>query len=334
VEPRLPAPGALVDGIPNLHPWIAAAHAISAWMGRPRSYAFLLGATGEAFVAAWSREDPEAALRHSPGNTFLASLAITGILGRAAHGGPFAPAIGGVGVALGRDLVPVVATRDGPALIRDVDTDAGVANWIRPGEERADVTFADLEEAWRDGWWPGGGAPFLRVTLELAEDRAAARVATPAIDAAAMLLDQRATAPLAMGAAAWEAFATDVREGRLEGETAALLVGRHFPRLAVARIAAGSFLSEIAEAVPDASREAVRDAARIFREIHAPSNTGEVFGTGLLPEVAECVLEDGLVEPARLTDPAFRERASELLLEVRDLELRAADRIREAFHSS
>ncbi|MEN8149826.1 MAG: hypothetical protein ABFS86_08380 [Planctomycetota bacterium] len=334
VEPRLPAFGETIDGIPNHHPWIATAHAIAAWMRRPRSYAWMLGATGEAFITAYSREDPAAALRHTPGNSFLASLAVTGIVARAAHGGPFAPAIGGVDVALGRDLVPVIATRDGPALIRDVDMDAELANWIRPGRERADVAFVDLEEHWGDGWWPGGGGAFLRVTLELAEDRDAARVTTPAIEAAAMLLSQAATSPLAMGSAAWEAFAEDLREGRLEGNAAETIVGELLPKLAVARVAAGTFLEEMAQAVPDTSREAILDAARKFREIHAPAGGGEVFGTGLLPEVAECVMEDQLVEPVKLEDPAYRERAADLLLEVRDRELEAADLIREAFHSS
>jgi len=331
-EPVIPAFGAVVDGIPNLHPWIGAAHGIAMWMNRPRSFAWMLGATGEAFTTAYSLEHPDVALRHTAGNTFLASLAITGILGRAAHGGPFAPAIGGVEVTLGRDLVPVIATRQGPALIRDVSVDEETADWIRPGEERAPVPFSELEEQWSSGWWPGGEVPFLRVTLEQAEDRAADLVASPAIEAMVMLVNQNIREPFASGAAAWEAFATDLRENRIAGDAADTILGELLPKLAVARLGAVGFLEEVAAAVPDERRDGVRAARRKFAEIHAPSNVGEVFGTGLLPEVAECLLEDQRPDPGKLAEPAFRERAADLLLEVRDRELEAADLIREAFH--
>jgi hypothetical protein len=321
----------VVDGIPNLHPCIAAAHGIARWMKRPRSFAWMLGATGEAFTTAYSLERPEAALRHTAGNTFLAALAISGILGRAAHGGPFEPAIGGVEVTLGRDLVPILATRHGPALVRDVNMDAGTVDWIRPGEERTTVPFAEVEEEWSEGWWPAGEVPFLRVTLELAEDRAAALVANPAIEAMVMLVTQDVKEPYRTGAAAWEAFADDLREDRIAGDAADVIVGELLPKLAVARLGAVGFLEEVASAVPESRREGVEAARRKFAEIHTPSIVGEVFGTGLLPEAADCLLEDQLPDPGRLADPAFRERAADLLLEVRDREIEAADLVREAF---
>jgi len=72
-------------------------------------------------------------------------------------------------------------------------------------------------------------------------------------------------------------------------------------------------------------------AELLREEIHAPSIVGETFGTGLLPEAADCLLTDGLPDPGKTEDPAFRERAAELMLEIRDRELEAAGLIEEAF---
>jgi hypothetical protein len=216
-------------------------------------------------------------------------------------------------------------------LVRDVNLDASTADWIRPGEERTTVTFEELEAAWSIGWWPGGEVPFLRVTLELAEDRSAQLVANPAIEAMVMLVLQDVREPYRTGSRAWEAFADDVREGRLEGEAADVVFGELLPKLAVARLGAVGFLEEVAAAVPDSRREGVEAARREFAEIHAPSVHGEVFGTGLLPEFADCVLEDGLPDSGKLADEALRNRAADLLLEIRDREKEAAERIRIAF---
>jgi hypothetical protein len=329
-EPVIPAFGAIVEGIPNLHPWIAAAHGIAAFLGRPRTYSWLLGTTGEAFTTAYSRENTRAALHHTPGNTFLAALAVCGILGRAAHGGPFEPAIGGIAVALDGGAVPVIATRQGPVVIRSVEKEDRTADWIRPGEKRVTATFDELEEQWREAWWPGGSAAYIRVNLERAEERPAERISVPAIDAMVMLVTQTAKEPYAMGGAAWEAFAEDLRENRLAGETADAVLGELLPKIAVARLAAGGFFEEVAAATPKDRREAVEDARRIFREIHAPSPAGETFGTGLLPEAAQCLTEDQLPDHGKLEDAAFRERAADLFLEIRDREKEAAERVRDA----
>jgi hypothetical protein len=212
-----------------------------------------------------------------------------------------------------------------------VDPDKETVAWIRPGEERMTVPFAEVEEEWSMGWWPGGEVPFLRVTLELAEDRTAALVANPAVEAMVMLVRQDVKEPYRTGAAAWGALAEDIRENRIEGDAAGVIFGELLPKLAVARLGAVGFLEEIASAVPENRREGVEAARRKFAEIHTPSIVGEVFGTGLLPEAAECLLEDQLPDPGKLAEPAFRERAADLLLQVRDRELEAADLIRDAF---
>lgn len=315
----LPAVGRTVDGIPLLHPWIGAAWAIAARHRRPRSLPFLLGATGEAFGFYYSREDPDGAAAHSPGNTFLLALALAGLSGRAAPGGPFEPALGGLEVAIGKGLTAVIAAGDDPAVVVSVDREKREATWVRPGVEAAEIAFDDLADAWREGRWPGGRGAFLRVTVEEGPERASKEVLGPALPAALELLHREKAGPFAAGPAAWTALAEDLRAGALGGAEEVVL-DRLLPRVAVARRAAGDFLESAARLIDGEKAKAALAAARVFREIHAPSIEGEVFGTGLLPEAAECLRTNGKADPAKLDDPALRKRAADLLLEIRDLE--------------
>ena len=70
------------------------------------------------------------------------------------------------------------------------------------------------------------------MNLTKAEERPAERVSIPAVDAMVMLIGQTATEPFAMGGAAWEAFANDLRDDRLEGEPADTILGELLPKLA------------------------------------------------------------------------------------------------------
>lgn len=315
----LPPPGRTVDGVPLLHPWIGAAWAVAARHRRPRSLPFLLGATGEAFSFFYSREDPAGAAANSPGNTFLLALALAGLVGRAAPGGSFEPALGGLEVAIGNGLTAVIAAGDEPALVLAVDREKKEATWVRPGADAAPISFDDLGEAWREGRWPGGRGSFIRVTVENGPERSSGELLGPALPAALDLLRREKAGPFAAGPAAWTTFADDVRAGAL-GDAAEVVLGTLLPRVAVARRAAGDFLETAARLLEGEKADAAVAAARVFREIHAPSIEGEVFGTGLLPEAAECLLTDGKPDAAKLDDPALRERAADLLLEVRDLE--------------
>ena len=325
---RLPAPGDVVDGLPLLHPWIGAAQAIAIRHGRARTLPFLLGATGEAFSFFHSLEDPEGAAALSPGNTFLLALALTGLGARSAPGGPFEPALGGVEVAIGKGLTVAIATATGPAVLLGVDREKETARWLRPGEPEADVPFETLREAWREGSWPGGRGAFLRVTVDPGPNRARAEVLAAALPAAASLLERDTAGEYAAGPAAWEALARDVRAGAL-AEAADVVLRVALPRAAVARRAAGDVLAEIGPIVAEKRRPGVAHASRIFREIHSPSLVGAVYGTGLIPEAAECLLTDEYPDPAKLADPALRERAATLFEEVAMHEREAAAALRE-----
>lgn len=322
-DPALPADGEVVDGLPLLYPWIGTAWAVATARGRPRSLPFLLGATGEAFSLFYSLEDPAGAHALSPGNTFLLALALAGLGGRAATGGPLDPAIGGVKVSLERGLTTVLATADGPAVILAVNRENRTAEWVRPGEPRAEISFESLEAKWAEGTWPGGRGRFLRCTVESGPDRPRAAVLPAALPAAVSLLLRETAGDFASGPAAWAALAGDIESGTVPAE----VLGRLLPRVAVARRAAGDFLAEVEPLVAADRRPAVAEATRTFREIHAPSIAGEIFGTGLLPEVAECLFTAGAPDPEKLADPALRKRAAALLLEIRERELDAARRL-------
>ncbi|MHC4469723.1 MAG: hypothetical protein ACYTDY_00970 [Planctomycetota bacterium] len=321
---RLPAFGAPLEGIPAVHPWIAIAHGLGERLGRRCPYVLLLGASGEAFRIAYDREEPARAHETSPVNTFLAALAVSGLTGQVMQGGPFEPALGGVQASVEKGFAVVVGSRTGPAVVAAVDREAEDVEWVHARDEPRRISFGDLEKRWEAASWSSGPAPFLRVTVERGSaPRPLDEVARVGIETMAMLLSHDPPGTAAGGLAAWEAWAEDLRADAITPERAEILHGDVLTELGVGRLAASRFLESIARAIPPEERGPVEDASRLYREIHNPDPTGEVWGTGLLPEVAECLLSDGAPDPEKLGRPALRERAADLLLEIRDLESQA-----------
>ncbi len=324
-----PRAGELLDGVPALHPWAALAFGLGARYGRRHPYPLLLGASGEAFRVVYSREDPRGALRHSPVNTFLAALAVAGLSARAATGGPFGPALGGVEVTLNRGAAVVAGTRDGPGLVTGVDRKAEVVEFTPALAPPRRVPFALFEEEWSEGWWESGPAPFLRITVEGGGPvRSLEDLCRVGLETMIMLLTREGEGPWTTGLAAWDAFAGDLREDRISGEAAEVLLGDLLPSLAAARIGAWRFLEAIARALPPEHREPVEAASLLYREIHNPDPAGGIWGTGFLAEAAECLLTDEVPDPGKLESPEARERAAGLLSRVRENEARAVERIR------
>ena len=105
--------------------------------------------------------------------------------------------------------------------------------------------------------------------------------------------------------------------------------GRRLPGLdfAVARGAAGGFLESLARAIPPDDRGPVEEAARCFRRVHQPPPTAEIWGTGLLPELAECVRAEDRPAPESLATPEVRERAAGLLEAIAEEEDRAVEEL-------
>ena len=66
------------------------------------------------------------------------------------------------------------------------------------------------------------------------------------------------------------------------------------------------------------------DPLRQHRSINLDP-TGQVWGTGLLPEFMDCVVTDELPDRGKIEDPALRERAADLLEQIREQESRAYD---------
>ena len=319
--PTLPGWGEMIDGLPAVHPWIVIAHASAVHLLRRYPYTLLMGASGEAFRFAYDPEDPGGAVARASVNTFLAALAITGVSARATHGGPFEPAIGGVEVALGKDLVVVVATSDGPGVIHRVDRENRRVSWSTVRHGRREHPFEEFEWMWEAGAWMNGPAPWLRVTLEKGgTPRPLDQVARVGLESMEMLLTEAPEEGPKQGLQAIEALAEDIRRGLPTDGQARELCGAFLETFAVGRMAAGMFLDAIGRAFPPAERDGLTEAARAYREIHASPPTEGVWGTGLLPEFAECVLTEGKPDPAFLEDETIRSRAADLLMEVRDLE--------------
>ncbi len=324
--PRLPARGRLIDGLPAVHPWIVIAHAVAEHLSRRFPYLLLMGASGEAFRFAYDPEDPGRPVPGAAVNTFLAALAVTGVSARATHGGPFEPAIGGVEVALGKGLVVVVATSDGPGVVHVVDRKNSIVSWSTLDDGRRESSFPEFDVLWEAGAWMNGPAPWLRVTLERGgTPRPLDQVAKVGVESMRMLLTAKPPEGPRQGLQAIEALADDIRRGLPTDLQAERLFGNFIETFAASRMAAGMFLRAIGRAIPPEDRDGVLAAARAYGEIHAPPPAEGVFGTGVLAEFAECVLVDGRPDPACLEDEARRIRAADLLLQVRDLEQQALD---------
>jgi hypothetical protein len=328
--PRLPAWGELLDGLPAVHPWLVIAHAAVEHLSRRYPYLLLMGASGEAFRIAYDPEDPGGAAARASVNTFLAALAVTGVAARATHGGPFEPALGGVEVTIGKGLLVVVATADGPGVVHRVDREARKVAWSTVRDGRRESSFEEFDVLWEAGAWMNGPAPWLRVTLEKGGDpRPLDQVAKVGVEAMRMVLTAEPKEGPRQGLQAIEALAADLRHGRPTAEQAEVLFGDFLATFAAGRMAAGMFLDAIGRAIDPEEREGIEAAARRYGEIHAPPPTEGVWGTGVLPEFAECVLADGRPDPTCLADEARRNRAADLLLRIRDLEreaLGAADK--------
>ena len=326
--PKLPLWGELIDGLPAVHPWIVIAHAAAEHLARRYPYLLLMGASGEAFRFAYDPEDPGGAVARASVNTFLAALAVTGISARATHGGPFEPAIGGVEVALGKGLVVVVATSEGPGVVHRVERENRRVHWSTLRDGRRDHSFEEFAWLWEAGAWMNGPAPWLRVTLEKGGDpQPLDRVAKVGIESMRMLLTAEPETGPRQGLQAIAALAEDIRTGRPTEEQGQALFGEFLATFAAGRMAAGMFLEGIGRALPPEDRDGVTAAARAYGEIHAPPPTEGVWGTGLMAEFAECVLIDRRPDPTCLADEARRTRAADLLLKVRDLEQQALDAV-------
>lgn len=319
--PELPAWGEMVDGLPAVHPWIVIAHAAAQHLKRRYPYTLLMGASGEAFRFAYDPEDPGGAVALASVNTFLAALAITGVSARATHGGPFEPAIGGVEVALGKGMVVVVATSEGPGVIHRVDPENRLLTWSTLKDGRREFTYEQFDWIWEAGAWMNGSAPWLRVTLETGSTpRPLDQVAKVGIESMRMLLTAAPQEGPKQGLLAIEALAEDLRRGLPTDLQVKELCGDFLETFAVGRMAAGMFLDAIGRAYPPEKRDEITAAAHAYGEIHASPPTDGIWGTGLLPEFAECVLTDGRPDPSFLEDETLRARAADLLMKVRELE--------------
>jgi hypothetical protein len=322
----LPEHGSSLDGIPAVHPWIAIAHALAERTGRRVPYVLPLGGSGEAFRIGYDREDPARGMRESPVNSFLAALAIAGLTGQGMQGGPFEPAIGGVEASMAKGFSVVVGSGGGPAVLTAVDLKASQVEWVRGGDVSRRLSFEEFEREWEAASWSAGPAPYLRVTVERGQEpQPLEKVARAGILSMGMLLRHEGEGSTVGGLAAWEAWAEDLRADAISAERAEALHGEWLERIGVGRLAAGRFFDAIARAMPPDEREAAEKATRIFREIHEPDPTGEVWGTGLLPEVAQCLTTDGRPDPEKLVDPVLRERAAGLIDEIHALESKALD---------
>lgn len=330
VDPTvMPAAGAPVEGIPAVHPWITTARTLAEQLGHRVPYILLLGASGEAFRLSYSREDPVEGASHSPINTFLAAIEICGLSAQAAPGGPFAPALGSVEAALGKDLGVVVATDRGPAILLRVDRQAKRVRLAFGGAAPEWVSFADLVTAWAGGAWAGGPAPYLRLTVSPDNSpRPLDDVARAGIKTIITLLDGEFPGPEATGLAAWEAWAGDLRDGKLPPDASEFLAGDFLEMVGVSRMAGGRFLDAVSRATPPDLGDDLDAAARCYMEIHSSAHVGEVWGTGLFPELAECMTTDGHPDPEKLADPAIRTRAADLMLAIRDKEAEALEHLR------
>jgi hypothetical protein len=303
------------------------AHALAERLGRRVPYVLLLGASGEAFRLSYDREAPAGRLS-APGppvNTFLAALALSGLEARATHGGPFEPALGGVETEVGKGLAVVLGSRTGPAILAGVNRKDGDVERVHSRGEPARIPLEDFREQWEQACWMGGPAPFLRITVEKgAAPRPLDDMSRVGLETLVTLLSDDAPG---RGLSAWEAWAKDLLDDAVTGEQAQALYGGLLPALAAGRLAGARFLQSIARAIPPESRGPVEAAARCYREIHNPDLTGEPWGTGLLPEVAQCVLTEDRPDPEKLGDPALRERAAKLLTEIRACEARALEHV-------
>jgi hypothetical protein len=325
---KLPRFGELVDGLPAVHPWIAIAHGAAAHLGRRYPYALLMGASGEAFKFACDPENPSAAAAQASMNTFLAALAVTGVAARATQGGPFEPAIGGIEVAMSKGLVVVVATSDGPGTIAKVHRRARAVSWDSVTHGRRKHSFEEFDGLWEAGAWMNGPAPWLRVMLEPGgAPRPLDQVAKVGLESMRMLLSAAPETGPKQGLAALQALADFVDAGPPDQEAVEQLFGPTLTTFAVARMAAGMFLDAISRAFSPDERDGLTEAARAYGEIHAAPPLEGIWGTGLLPELAECVLTDGRPDAAKLEDDAVRHRARDLLLQIRSREAAAVQAV-------
>ncbi len=318
----VPSLGSALDGLPVASEWIATAWACGNRLGRRFPYGFLLGASGEAFRIAWSREDPAAAAAAAPLNTFLAALAAAGLVASATAGGPYEPALGGAETAAGRGAVMVLGTAGGPVLLAGVDRRAGEVVVARAGPGPSRVPLAEFGRGWAGGRWPGGPAAYLRVQVTAGPPPRPLREMAPlAVRTALLALEDHEAGGVVRGLAAWVALAGDLRAGAIPAERLGDVFGGLFAAAVAGRAAAGPFLESIAPALPVERQPAVLEAADLFRQVHRGDPTGALYGSGLLPEAAECLLAGGRPDPGRLAD---------LLLAVHDRESRAATLLAEA----
>jgi hypothetical protein len=320
--------GEVLEGIPVAHPWIAVARAVAEKHGRRIPYILLLGASGEAFRLAWSLARSEEAARHGPLNSFLGALAIPGLSARAATGGPLEPALGGAETALANGRTVVLGTARGPALLVEVDRKVERVRWITPATGPVSVPFPELARLWSSGRWPSGPAPFLRVVVEpIGAPRPLDEVARAGFETMLLLLTKDFGGETATGLAAYEAWAEDLREDRIGAAEAEILHGELLQATGVGRAAAARFLEAVSRALPPDVREPVEAAARCYARVHSLSATGEFWGTGLFPELVECLTTDEIPDPGLLADEAVRERAAELVDGIREQEARAVEHI-------
>ena len=320
----LPVWGEPLEGIPAVHPFVVLAHATADRLGRRFPLSLLLGVSGEAFRLAYDRDDPQTALRRHTANGFLAALAVTGTAARASHGGPFAAALGSAEVAAGNGLVVVLGTSEGPAILGKVDRKTGSATVHRIGGARK-LSFDRLEEIWSVGHPLNGPAPFLRIQVEKgSRPRPLQDFAKVSLESVRMLLEDRATEEGTFGLAVYDRIAGDLMSPDWPEDARKFVFGEFLESIGVGRGAAAGYLSSIARAIPPDEREPVEEAARAYGEIHRLSSSGGMWGTGLFPELAECLQTHGLPDLERAADPAVRDRAVELLGRIRDTERRAA----------
>jgi hypothetical protein len=314
-----------LDGLPVESPWAATAFACAEKLTRRLPFGLLLGASGEAFRTVWSDTDREEAAATAPLNTFLTACGVAGLAAAAAPGGPFEPARAGAVTAVRRGgCLVVLALRSGPAVLLESFDGRREVRLARTDPRPAVLGFEELEREWMEGWWPSGRAPFLRVLLSPGPPlRPLSEVAPLALRTVSAMLEPREAGGLSFGVAAWEAMAAAAREGRMPDDAADPFYTEILPALAAGRAAAGPFLEALGRALPANERAGVVEAAGLFRKVHEGDPAGDLYGTGLLPDLAACLLTDQLPDPARIADPAIRAEAARLLAEIHATESRA-----------
>jgi hypothetical protein len=244
-------------------------------------------------------------------------------------GGEFPAALSELESELGEGRRPVVGGLGGPGIVTGLDRENGRILLVRAGGGEAPMPLVDFRDEWERGGWTEGPVPFLRVSVAKGgSPRALDDVARAGFETMLALLDRATPIPGAEGLDAWNAWADAVRDDRLSDDEQRLLHGDFLIRHGVGRLVAGQFMLEVLRALPEEHRPPVEAASRCYREIHNPAPTGEIWGTGLFPEVAQCVQTDEHADPAKFRDAALRSRAADLLVEIGAQEREAVEQIR------